>query len=177
MRETNEDIKTEQARLEQVKILQRNGRNYSKFKIKNIAWEESTKAITELTNGITELEKIDIDAEIQQHKLLTQWQDQSQKIKSYEQNLNFNKSNLTSVDSLLESLSSQMTTLEDKQCPMCEQKLHTDKHTHLVDDIKAQHTAKLEEQKQIQNTIEAIEKQITEQGDIGGRPDTAYSPN
>ena len=107
--------------------------------------------------------------------MLTQWQDQSQKIKSYEQNLNFNKSNLTSVDSLLESLSSQMTTLEDKQCPMCEQKLHTDKHTHLVDDIKAQHTAKLEEQKQIQNTIEAIEKQITEQGDIGGRPDTAYS--
>ena len=177
MRETNEDIKTEQARLEQVKISnEKMEETIRKFQIKNIAWEEShKKAITELTNGITELEKIDIDAEIQQHKLLTQWQDQSQKIKSYEQNLNFNKSNLTSVDSLLESLSSQMTTLEDKQCPMCEQKLHTDKHTHLVDDIKAQHTAKLEEQKQIQNTIEAIEKQITEQGDIGGRPDTAYS--
>jgi DNA repair exonuclease SbcCD ATPase subunit len=177
MRETNEDIKTEQARLEQVKISnEKMEETIRKFQIKNIAWEEThKKAITELTNGITELEKIDIDAEIQQHKLLTHWQEQSQKIKSYEQNLNFNKSNLSSVQSLLESLSTQLNTLEGKQCPMCEQELHTDKHTHLVDDIKQQHTAKLEEQSQITGTIESIEKQISEQGEIGERPDTAYS--
>ena len=177
MRETNEDIKTEQARLEQVKISnEKMEETIRKFQIKNIAWEEThKKAITELTNGITELEKIDIDAEIQQHKLLTHWQEQSQKIKSYEQNLNFNKSNLSSVQSLLESLNTQLSTLEGKQCPMCEQELHTDKHTHLVDDIKQQHTAKLEEQSQITGTIESIEKQISEQGEIGERPDTAYS--
>ena len=58
---------------------------------------------------------------------------------------------------------------------MCEQELHTDKHTHLVDDIKQQHTAKLEEQTQITGTIESIEKQISEQGEVGERPDTAYS--
>lgn len=177
MRETNEDIKTEQARLEQVKISnEKMEETIRKFQIKNIAWEEThKKAITELTNGITELEKIDIDAEIQQHKLLTHWQEQSQKIKSYEQNLNFNKSNLSSVQSLLESLSTQLGTLEGKQCPMCEQELHTDKHTHLVDDIKQQHTAKLEEQSQITGTIESLEKQISEQGEVGERPDTAYS--
>lgn len=177
MRETNEDIKTEQARLEQVKISnEKMEETIRKFQIKNIAWEEThKKAITELTNGITELEKIDIDAEIQQHKLLTHWQEQSQKIKSYEQNLNFNKSNLSSVQSLLESLSTQLGTLEGKQCPMCEQELHTDKHTHLVDDIKQQHTAKLEEQSQITVTIESLEKQISEQGEVGERPDTAYS--
>ena len=177
MRETNEDIKTEQARLEQVKISnEKMEETIRKFQIKNIAWEEThKKAITELTNGITELEKIDIDAEIQQHKLLTHWQEQSQKIKSYEQNLNFNKSNLSSVQSLLESLNTQLSTLEGKQCPMCEQELHTDKHTHLVDDIKQQHTAKLEEQSQITGTIESIEKQISEQGEIGERPNTAYS--
>jgi len=177
MRETNEDMKTEQARLEQVKISnEKMEETIRKFQIKNIAWEEThKKAIAELTNGITELEKIDIDAEIQQHKLLSHWQEQSQKIKSYEQNLNFNKSNLSSVHSLLESLSTQLSTLEGKQCPMCEQELHTDKHTHLVDDIKQQHTAKLEEQTQITGTIESIEKQISEQGEVGERPDTAYS--
>ena len=177
MRETNEDMKTEQARLEQVKISnEKMEETIRKFQIKNIAWEEThKKAITELTNGITELEKIDIDAEIHQHKLLTHWQEQSQKIKSYEQNLNFNKSNLSSVQSLLESLSTQLSTLEGKQCPMCEQELHTDKHTHLVNDIKQQHTAKLEEQTQITGTIESIEKQISEQGEVGERPDTAYS--
>lgn len=177
MRETNEDMKTEQARLEQVKISnEKMEETIRKFQIKNIAWEEThKKAIAELTNGITELEKIDIDAEIQQHKLLSHWQEQSQKIKSYEQNLNFNKSNLSSVHSLLESLSTQLSTLEGKQCPMCEQELHTDKHTHLVNDIKQQHTAKLEEQTQITGTIESIEKQISEQGEVGERPDTAYS--
>ena len=106
---------------------------------------------------------------------MSQWQEQSQKIKSYEQNLNFNKSNLSSVQSLLESLSTQLSTLEGKQCPMCEQELHTDKHTHLVDDIKQQHTSKLEEQTQITGTIESIEKQINEQGDIGSCPKTAYA--
>lgn len=177
MRETNEDMKTEQARLEQVKISnEKMEETIRKFQIKNIAWEEThKKAIAELTNGITELEKIDIDAEIQQHKLLTHWQEQSQKIKSYEQNLNFNKSNLSSVQSLLESLSTQLNTLEGKQCPMCEQELHTDKHDQIVQDIKQQHTAKLEEQSQITGTIEAIEKQISEQGEVGDRPETAYN--
>ncbi len=177
MRETNEDMKTEQARLEQVKISnEKMEETIRKFQIKNIAWEEThKKAIAELTNGITELEKIDIDAEIQQHKLLTHWQEQSQKIKSYEQNLNFNKSNLSSVQSLLESLSTQLNTLEGKQCPMCEQELHTDKHDQIVQDIKQQHTTKLEEQSQITVTIEAIEKQISEQGEVGDRPETAYN--
>ena len=177
MRDTNEDIKTEQARLEQVKISnEKMEETIRKFQIKNIAWEEShKKAITELTNGITELEKIDIDAEIHQHKLLTHWQERSQKIKSYEQNLNFNKSNLSSVQSLIESLSSQLSTLEGKQCPMCEQELHTDKHVQIVEDIKQQHTAKLEEQTQIAGTIDSIEKQISEQGEIGDKPETAYS--
>ena len=177
MRETNEDMKTEQARLEQVKISnEKMEETIRKFQIKNIAWEEThKKAIAELTNGITELEKIDIDAEIQQHKLLTHWQEQSQKIKSYEQNLNFNKSNLSSVQSLLESLSTQLNTLEGKQCPMCEQELHTDKHDQIVQDIKQQHTAKLEEQSQITGTIEAIEKQISEQGELGDQPETAYN--
>ncbi len=176
MRDTNEDIKTEQARLEQVKISnEKMEETIRKFQIKNIAWEEShKKTISELSNGITELEKIDIDAEIQQHKLLTHWQEQSQKIKSYEQNLNFNKSNLDSVKTLLESLSTQLSTLEGKQCPMCEQELHTDKHTHLVDDVKAQHTVKTEEQSQIESTILSIEKQITEQGEIGEQPITSY---
>ncbi len=81
-RETNEDIKTEQARLEQVKISnEKMEETIRKFHIRSISWEEANKkAITELTNGITELEKIDIDAEIQQHKLLTQWQERSQKL-------------------------------------------------------------------------------------------------
>ena len=176
MRDTNEDIKTEQARLEQVKISnEKMEETIRKFQIKNIAWEEThKKTIAELTNGITELEKIDIDAEIQQHKFLTHWQEQSQKIKSYEQNLNFNKSNLDSVKTLLESLSTQLSTLEGKQCPMCEQELHTDKHTHLVDEVKAQHTVKTEEQSQIESTILSIEKQIAEQGEIGEQPITSY---
>ena len=147
-----------------------------KFHIKSIAWEEShKKAITELTNGIIELEKIDINSEIEKHKLLTLWQEQSQKIKSYTQNLNFNKSNIVAVQKQIDSLNTQLNTLDGKQCPMCEQELHTEKHTHLVDDVKVQHTAKLEEETQIQSTIESIEKQIAEQGDIGERPETAYS--
>ena len=177
MRETNEDMKTEQARLEQVKISnEKMEETIRKFQIRSLSWEEAhKKAVAELTNGIKELEKIDINVEIQQHKLLSQWQERSQKIKSYEQNLNFNKSNLTSTQQLIESLNLQLTKLKGKECPMCEQELHTDKHTHLVDEIKQQHTDKLEEQKQIQGTIESIEKQISDQGELGDRPETAYS--
>ena len=177
MRETNEDMKTEQARLEQVKISnEKMEETIRKFHIRSISWEEThKKAITELTNGITELEKIDIDAEIQQHKFLAHWQERSQKIKSFEQNLNFNQSNLTSVESLIESLGSQLSTLEEKQCPMCEQKLHTDKHNQIVDDIKQQHANKLEEKSQISKTIDLVQTQINEQGELGDRPETAYT--
>mgnify|MGYP001359936420 FL=1 len=176
IREVNDDIKTEQARLEQIKISNEKIEDtIRKFHIKSIAWEEShKKAITELTNGIIELEKIDINSEIEKHKLLTLWQEQSQKIKSYTQNLNFNKSNIVAVQKQIDSLNTQLSTLDGKQCPMCEQELHTEKHTHLVDDVKAQHTAKLEEETQIQSTIESIEKQIAEQGEVGEKPETAY---
>ena len=176
IREVNDDMKSEQARLEQTKISNEKIEDtIRKFHIKSLSWEEKHKKdIRELTSGITELEKIDIDNEISQHKLLTQWQEQSQKVKSYEQNLNFNKSNLSSVHTLIESLNAQLNTLEGKQCPMCEQELHTDKHTHIVDGIKAQHTAKIQEQSQIESTIESITAQIVEQGDIGKQPVTAY---
>ena len=176
IREVNDDMKSEQARLEQTKISNEKIEDtIRKFHIKSLSWEEKHKKdIRELTSGITELEKIDIDNEISQHKLLTQWQEQSQKVKSYEQNLNFNKSNLSSVHTLIESLNAQLNTLEGKQCPMCEQELHTDKHTHIVDGIKAQHTAKIQEQSQIESTIESITAQIVEQGDIGKQPITAY---
>jgi len=177
MRETNDDMKTEQVRLEQVKISnEKIEETIRKFQIRSISWEEShKKSIAELTHGIKELEKINIDSEIQQHKLLAHWQERSQKIKSYEQNLNFNKSNLSSIEKLIESLSSQLTKLEGKECPMCEQELHTDKHDQLVEDIKQEHTNKIEEQKQILDTIESIKKQISEQGELGARPETAYS--
>ena len=177
MRETNEDMKTEQARLEQVKISnEKMEETIRKFNIRSISWEEAhKKAITELTNGITELEKIDIDSEIQQHKLLTHWQERSQKIKSYEQNLNFNKSNLSSTEKLIESLGSQLETLEGKQCPMCEQELHTDKHDQIVESIRQEHSVKVQEQKQIQGTIDSVQRQITEQGELGERPETSYS--
>ena len=134
IREVNDDIKTEQARLEQIKISNEKIEDtIRKFHIKSIAWEEShKKAITELTNGIIELEKIDINSEIEKHKLLTLWQEQSQKIKSYTQNLNFNKSNIVAVQKQIDSLNTQLSTLDGKQCPMCEQQLHTEKHTHSV---------------------------------------------
>lgn len=176
IREVNDDMKSEQARLEQIKVSNEKIEDtIRKFHIKSLSWEEKHKKdIRDLTLGIAELEKIDIDNEISQHKLLTQWQEQSQKVKAYEQNLNFNKSNLTSIDKQIESLNAQLSTLEGKQCPMCEQELHTDKHTHIVDDVKAQHTAKIEEKTQIQSTIESITAQIVEQGDIGEQPITAY---
>ena len=60
---------------------------------------------------------------------------------------------------------------------MCEQELHTDKHTHLVDDIKKQQAEKIEEQSfQLHSQLNLIEKQISEQGEVGDKPETAYSP-
>ena len=176
IREANEDIKTEQARLEQIKISNEKMEDtIRKFHIKSVAWEEKNKqVIKDLTSGIIELEKINIDDEIENHKLLTQWLEQDRKIKSLEQNLSFNQSNLASITASSLKALEQLKTLDGKKCPMCEQELHTKKHEHLVSNIEEKHTKKVEEQLQIKKTITQVETQIKDQGVRSDRPVTIY---
>ena len=176
IRESNEDIKTEQVRLEQIKISNEKVEDtIRKFHIKSVGWEEKNKqVIRDLTSGITELEKINIDNEVENHKSLIQWLEQDQKIKSLEQNLNFNNSNLVSVKDSVKSFTTQLETLNGKKCPMCEQEVHTKKHEHLVSNIEEKHTKKVEEQSQIEKTITQVETQIKDQGPRPDRPVTIY---
>ena len=140
MRETNEDMKTEQARLEQVKISnEKMEETIRKFHIRSISWEEAhKKAVTNLSEGITELEKIDIDSEIENHSKLAEYNDRKSKVNEAQRWLESIVRDTEKQERLIEKLDKEIKDIEDHKCYACGQEIHDSKQEEILNSKKSQ---------------------------------------
>ena len=134
MRETNEDMKTEQARLEQVKISnEKMEETIRKFNIRSISWEEAhKKAVTNLSEGIIELEKIDIDSEIENHSKLTEYNERKSKINEAQRWLDNIVRDSEKQEQLISKLDKEIKDLQDHKCYACGQEIHDTKQEEIL---------------------------------------------
>ena len=77
--QTKNDIKEEELRIQAVKSSnEKIEETIRRFKIKSTAWvDEQSKKVTTITNAIKELENINVDQEIENHKSLDKWKESS----------------------------------------------------------------------------------------------------
>jgi len=137
---TKDAISTENTRIETIKASNdRIQQSIDALERKQKLWEDNKqKSIEDLLRNIDRLEQIDIDVEIENQRLLTEY--------------NKNKKEITTLDSMiakqvavverenktLEKLIKELKTLEDHKCDSCGQEIHDDKHTVMVDSKKKQ---------------------------------------
>jgi len=178
IRLTKEDIKGEELRIDAVKSsnekIEGTIRN---FRIKSTAWEDQhDKKLRELSTAITELKQIDVEHELEQHKQLNDWKEKQQEILGLKKQLDYDVRESNNLTSQVEKLNENLIALEEKTCPMCEQKIHDNtSHEKIMSSTKQSINAHTDSLKQLQESIAHTEKRITDVGDPGVQPLTSYS--
>ena len=161
-----EAIQTANSKIETtIESLQRNQR----------AWNsKQSQDVDKLTKSIEELEKLDIDQELEAHEKLQNWSEQNNAITALNKEKSTLESALLRATKSVEKAEKDIANLEDAVCYTCGQALHDDKKA----EIESRKTKELSDamayQTEVADKLEDIMKGLDEIGDINGRPSTFY---
>ena len=171
------DIKAEELRIEAVKTSnEKIEETIRRFKIKSQAWVDTRDTnIKHLQNAVNELTQIDIEQELEQHKKLAGWKEQTQEIQGFQKQLDYDTREQTNAQKQIDQYSEQLTSLKDKTCPMCEQQIHDDTaHTKIITNTQQQIQTHTTTVSTLQESITHTNNRIQQLGDPGARPETKY---
>jgi DNA repair exonuclease SbcCD ATPase subunit len=176
IKDTKDKIQSEAATIEAIKTANDNvQKSIDSLQLKSSAWE--TKHQQELENfgkAILNLESVDIVSELQAHTDLKIWDDNDLKIR----NLNKQKATIESAlhqnDKTVEKYLKELTKLNDKKCPACEQELHDHKHDEMVENLKKQELEFKKYRTKLLNELKEINLELEEIGELPKKPKTFY---
>jgi DNA repair exonuclease SbcCD ATPase subunit len=177
IRLTKADIVGEEARIDAVKKSnERIEDTIRKFKIKSQAWQDAQeKQIKQLNEAIIELQQTDIEKEIEQHRALTLWKEQSQELTTFNKQLDYDIREEQELTNALKVLTSELADLEGEVCPTCKQSMHDVKdHEKIVANTKNNITHTEEKHIHIQKNMTHTKNRIQKLGEIGPVPITYY---
>ena len=133
---------------------------------------------TDITEAISTLSELDVDAEIQLHAELVKWNDLNAEIKVCEDQLDRAAKTITKCDKIEKIVVADLETLAEEKCHTCGQAFHGDKHEETVkakkqlkqDNRKEIHTIK----KVIDEAAASMAKLLNTRAEHGAKPVTYY---
>ena len=145
------------------------------LKIRSSAWQtQKEQDANSFAEAITELEKVDIKAELDAHKRLQKHSEMQTALRSLQKEKAYHEDSFTKAKSTVEKTEGDLEYAAQQKCPTCEQELLDDKHTHLVDKLKATLTEGKIDVEKLESDLAKIQHDIDEIGDLGNTPDTYY---
>ena len=139
------------------------------------AWQAKKKLDCEkLETGIEELERLDIESELESHEKLANWTEMNNAILALNEEKSTLESALLRATKSVEKAEKDMSNLDDATCYTCGQALHDDKK----EEIQFRKTKELNDamayQTEVADKLETVLKGLADIGDINGRPNTFY---
>lgn len=139
-------------------------------------WEQKKEDdIDYLEAGIAKLEEINIESELELHKGLKAWKEQTQQIEQVQSAIKQAERDYKREETAMQKLQADIDLLQEHKCHACGQEVHDEKHGELlkqkqdsIDDAKQQHEKHF-------NTHKELCEAENELGDPGERPETYYS--
>tara|TARA_B100001057_G_scaffold332401_1_gene332778 strand:+ start:1052 stop:2827 length:1776 start_codon:yes stop_codon:yes gene_type:complete len=139
------------------------------------AWVSKKKQDQEkLSKSITELEHLDIDEELVNHELLTNWTQLNNKLTSLTKEKATLESAITRADKSVTKLQKDITELDDAICYACQQPLGEDKKQEILSKKQKEFDDSVAYQKEVADKLASTIKILDEIGDINGCPTTFY---
>jgi len=139
------------------------------------AWFAKQKQdIEKLDKAIEELEKLDIDAELDAHDKLINWTELNNRITSLNKEKSTLESALMRATKGVDKAEKDIKDLDDAICYTCGQELHADKKAEIENKKQKELSDALAYQTEVANKLEATMKLLDEIGHINGRPNTFY---
>lgn len=176
IRVTKDEIFQESTKIEAIKKAnERIQESINSLKIKQSAWQKQKNVdIKKIKDAIDELSNVNIDGEIQQHNMLKTYNDTFAKITSLNKERATLETALMQAEKTVKKYEQELTQLEDKKCPACEQELHDHKHDQMLEtaEINLLDSSTYRDSISLQ-LLELIEE-ISKIGDLGIKPNTFY---
>ena len=145
------------------------------LKIRSSAWQKQKEDdIEKFAEAITELEKVDIKAELDAHKRLQKHTEMQTALRSLQKEKAYHEDSYTKAKSTVEKTESDLEYAAQQKCPTCEQELHDDKHEQLVGKLKTTLTESKDYAEKLRSDLVKIQQGIDDLGDVGQVPDTYY---
>ena len=139
------------------------------------AWlSKKDQDCVKLQKGITELEKVDINAELDAHETLSNWTQHNNAILSLKKELSTLEPALVRADNSVKKANKDITDLDDATCYTCGQELHADKKAEISDRKSKELADAIAYQSEITVKVNDVVKGLEEIGDINGKPTTFY---
>ena len=176
MRGTKEELISEKYRLDSIKQSnEKINQSIKTIKLRSSAWQtQKDEDIASFQEAIQQLEKVNITDELKAHKKLQKHNEDQKALKSLMKEKAYHEDSLTKSESNVDKTMKDIEFAKDAKCPTCEQELHDDKHTHLVDKLKTILTESEDYSNKLKSDLAKIQHNIDAIGDLGVIPDTYY---
>ena len=176
IKQTRDGITEENAKINaQQQSNERITETIDSLKLKQSAWESTKKTnIEKLQKGIDELEHLDVDSELEKHEKLQNWEELNTKIANLRKETSTLESALMRANKSVEKVSKDIEELDNAVCYACGQELHEDKKKEIEDKKAKELEDATAYHKEILDKLEVANKELTDIGDINGRPETFY---
>src|SRR6056300_109219 len=173
---TRDAITEENARINAIQQAnEKIGETIESLKGRQRAWLSKQKQdVEKLQQGITELEKLDIDKELDAHELLSSWSENNNAILALNKEKNTLESALLRADKSLEKAKKDSENLDQGTCHSCGQDLPDDKKAEIAERKNKELEDASSYQAEIAEKLSEVEEALAEIGDINGRPNTFY---
>ena len=176
IRQSRDNITEENAKINaQQQSNERITETIDSLKLKQSAWESTKKTnIDKLKKGISELEHLDVDDELDKHEKLQNWEELNTKIANLKKETSTLESALMRANKSVDKVTKDIEELDNAVCYACGQELQEEKKKEIettkakeLEDATAYH-------KEITDKLDVANKELTDIGDINGRPETFY---
>ena len=170
-------IKEEEYRIKAVEDANQTiAKSISDLERRQTLWEtKKQESLQELEVAINVLDKVDIDAELQKHKLLAEYLTKKSQLDEAERWINSIESDDKKQEKVISKLENEIKLLKEHTCYACGQEMHDDKQESIL-------AAKEEQKKEAAMQILSNSSQLTEHldvvnsiGELGQLPSTLYN--
>ena len=127
-----------------------------------------------LSSAIEELEKLDIETELEAHEKLANWTEHNNAILALKKELSTLEPALQRADKAVEKLVKDIAELEDAMCYTCGQALHEDKKAEIADRKSKELADAKTYAQEVNAKCSDVILSLAEIGDINGKPTTFY---
>jgi DNA repair exonuclease SbcCD ATPase subunit len=150
----------------------KNQETYYGLLARQTLWKEKRdKEIESLTKSYDQLSHIDIDQELSNHKLLTDYQQKKVELDSLKKTITTLENTVKKDTILVNKLLSEVETLKEHKCYACGQELHDEKHDEV---LKQKEFLLSQAEQELAQTQIDLEKNKNSLFDLGLAPATFY---
>ena len=136
--------------------------------------DKHAEDIQKLQTGIEELQKIDIQAEIQAHSAFKTWDQTRKDINELSSAISRTKLDLSREEKTIGKISAELVSLENHTCHTCGQDFHDEKHQSVLGSKQRDLAGATEAADAFAATLGELQSAHDGLGKLGPRPETFY---